>query len=85
MRSAGSAFHPLLGPADSSSDHVQRYPTTLVLGALAGHAAGSLFSLAVVTYHAVIRTANDILVDAKQKKAGPAAKTTIAKGKLKSR
>ncbi|BGP54277.1 hypothetical protein JCM8202_000710 [Rhodotorula sphaerocarpa] len=63
----------------------QRYPTTLVLGALAGHAAGSLFSLAVVTYHAVIRTANDILVDAKQKKAGPAAKTTIAKGKFKSR
>ncbi|GAA5886001.1 hypothetical protein JCM3774_002956 [Rhodotorula dairenensis] len=41
----------------------QKYPTTLILGAVAGHAAGSLVSLATVSYRAVVRAAARALLD----------------------
>ncbi|GAA5827956.1 hypothetical protein JCM3770_002831 [Rhodotorula araucariae] len=45
----------------------QQYPTTPVLGALAGHAAASLAALAVVGYRRAVSAAVDVLAEAKAK------------------
>ncbi|GAA6028084.1 hypothetical protein JCM8097_001863 [Rhodosporidiobolus ruineniae] len=45
----------------------QKYPTTLVLGSLLGHAAGSLVSLAVTGYRAAVRGAADVLREVEEK------------------
>ncbi|GJN87227.1 hypothetical protein Rhopal_000172-T1 [Rhodotorula paludigena] len=45
----------------------QRWPTTCILGALGGHAAGTLVSLAVVGWRSAVVAAVDVLEEVKQK------------------
>ncbi|POY75827.1 hypothetical protein BMF94_1140 [Rhodotorula taiwanensis] len=65
----------------------QRYPTTSVLGAVAGHAIGSIVSLLTVSYRAAVRTASEALEDVKRKERETSSKAVpaAAKGKGKSR
>ncbi|GAA5976377.1 hypothetical protein JCM10908_005477 [Rhodotorula pacifica] len=76
----------------------QKYPTTSILGAVAGHALGSVLSLLTVSYRAAVRAATRALNDVKQReseeeealrvKSGKGLKTSKGKGavgKIKSR
>ncbi|GAA5892763.1 hypothetical protein JCM8208_004083 [Rhodotorula glutinis] len=48
----------------------QQWPTTPVLGALAGHALGSLVALARIAYGGIVRAAVDVLEEAGQQQRG---------------
>ncbi|KWU44113.1 hypothetical protein RHOSPDRAFT_34337 [Rhodotorula sp. JG-1b] len=64
----------------------QKYPTTCIVGAIAGHATGSIVSLAIVSYRAAVRAASRALRERKSPAAeegGQKKKKASAKGRAK--
>lgn len=66
----------------------QKYPTTCIVGAIAGHAAGSVVSLGIVSYRAAVRAASRALKERESLAAEEGAKKkknkAPAKGRAKS-